>query len=195
MEARSGLRKLIELSGGDFGFSRISLEILEAAMCMTRPGERSAGPLRSACCWGFSFVDVALAENSGPIWCLTLSSAAFSTASPSHRLQRFFAMREDAPSKELAMSDIQNAVPTGATPSNNGKPSENQASEPTIIAEQHRTIPAGATHIPSGSAATNPPPAPPEQPGNPNPPQQPQYPADPMDPSDPHSPNPIEGRR
>lgn len=93
------------------------------------------------------------------------------------------------------MSDPEHTVPTGATPSKNGEPGENQASEPTIIAEQHRTVPAGATHIPSGSAATSSPPAPPEQPGNPDPSQQPQYPADPMDPSDPHSPNPIEGRR
>jgi len=77
----------------------------------------------------------------------------------------------------------------------NDQPSENKASEPTIIAEQHRQAPAGPKDIPADTTTSSAPPASPEQPGNPRPTQQPEYPADPMDPSDPNSPNPIEGGR
>lgn len=76
----------------------------------------------------------------------------------------------------------------------NDKPSENKASEPTIIAEQHRSESATPKNM-AGNAVAGTPPAAPEQPANPHPSQQPQYPADPMDPSDPNGPNPIEGGR
>ena len=83
----------------------------------------------------------------------------------------------------------------GPAQCNTVKPGENQASEPTIIAEQHRKALANTgSHSSKSEAAASPAPQP-EKPSNPNPSQQPQYPADPMDPSDPNSPNPIEGTR
>lgn len=78
---------------------------------------------------------------------------------------------------------------------NTSEPAENQASEPTIIAEQHWK-PSAAPGSPAAKSVVSAPSVPtPEKPSNPNPSQQPQYPADPMDPSDPNSPNPIEGKR
>lgn len=81
-----------------------------------------------------------------------------------------------------------------STRCNTAKPEENQASEPTIIAEQHRK-PLANTGDHSSKSEVAASPVPPEKPSNPNPSQQPQYRADPMDPADPNSPNPIEGAR
>lgn len=78
---------------------------------------------------------------------------------------------------------------------NTSEPGENQASEPTIIAEQHRKSSAAPGSHSTTSVVSAPSAPTPEKPSNPNPSQQPQYPADPMDPSDPNSPNPIEGAR
>lgn len=78
---------------------------------------------------------------------------------------------------------------------NTEKPGENQASEPTIIAEQHRKSSTAPGSHSAKSVVSAPSVPTPEKPSNPNPSQRPQYPADPMDPSDPNSPNPIEGAR
>lgn len=86
----------------------------------------------------------------------------------------------------------QSVEPTHCKTANSG---EDLASEPTIIAEQHRRPLANAGSRSSKSEVAAPPAPQPEKPSNPNPSQQPQYPADPMDPADPNNPNPIEGAR
>lgn len=93
------------------------------------------------------------------------------------------------------MPDQQRTQSIESAHRNTGKPGENQVSEPTIIAEQHRKFSVAPGSHSAKSVGSAPSVPTPEKPSNPNPSQQPQYPADPMDPSDPNSPNPIEGTR
>lgn len=75
-----------------------------------------------------------------------------------------------------------------------GIPEECSSTEPTIIAEQHRSADTGPKVVPAEVATTSPS-VQPELPDNPNQTQEPLIPADPMDPDDPDSPNVIEGDR
>lgn len=93
------------------------------------------------------------------------------------------------------MPNQQRAQSIEPTHRNTSETAENQASDPTIIAELHRkSSPVPGSHS-AKSVVSAPSVSAPEKPNNPNPSQQPQYPADPMDPADPNSPNPIEGKR
>lgn len=92
------------------------------------------------------------------------------------------------------MTNPQNAQSPPQEKQEAGNLEESSVTEPTIIAEQHRSATSGPNVVPADAAATSPS-VQPELPDNADPTQQPHIPADPMDPDDPNSPNVIEGDR